>query len=118
MTVLQLLSGDFVTFANLCGYEAMLDAITEDGLPGALPDGNEYASGLNVALMQTGNAVDELPSGTNMTVSFMIPAGMEGETFAILRWDGSSWVEESVSVENGYVKASSSNTGTFVLVVK
>ena len=118
MTVLQLLSGDQVIFAILCGYEAMLDAITEDELPGALPDGNEYASGLNVALMQAGNAVDKLPSGTDMTVSFTIPAGMEAETFAILHWDGSSWVEESVSVENGYVKAASSNTGAFVLVVK
>ena len=118
ITVLQLLSGDFVTFANLCGYEAMLDAITEDELPGELPDSNEYASGLNVALMQTGNAADVLPSGTDMTVSFTIPAGMETETFAILHWDGSSWVEESVSVENGYVKAASSNTGAFVLVAK
>jgi hypothetical protein len=27
-------------------------------------------------------------------------------------------VEESVTVENGYVKTTSSNTGTFVLVMK
>ena len=31
---------------------------------------------------------------------------------------GGKWVEESVSVEDGYVKATTSNTGTFVLVVK
>jgi len=68
--------------------------------------------------MQNGNTVAPLPAGTSMTVSFMIPAGMKGQTFAILRWDGSKWVEESVSVVNGYVKATSSDTGTFVLVVK
>ena len=118
ITVLQLLNGDFVTFANLCHYEAMLDTVPEDELPSALPDGDQYASGLNVTLMLDGSTVDELPSGTSMTVSFVISAGMEGETFAILRWDGNSWVEESVSVENGYVKAVSSNTGTFALVVK
>jgi hypothetical protein len=53
-----------------------------------------------------------------MTVAFKVPSGMEGESFSILRWDGSQWVEESVIVEDGYVKATTSNTGTFVLVAK
>jgi len=118
MTVMQMLSGDQVIFTSiLCGYEAMLDAVTESDLPGALPEGDEFASGLNVTLKKDGSEVNELPVGTSMTVSFMIPAGMEGETFAIMRWDGSNWVEESVNLENGYVKAATNHTGTFVLVV-
>ena len=115
---LQLSNGDYVSFGNLCRYDALLDDVIETGLPGLLPDGSQYVSGLNVTLAQDGNTVEPFPAGTNMAVAFKIPSGMEGETFAILRWDGSNWVEESVSVENGYVKATSSNTGTFALVVK
>ena len=32
--------------------------------------------------------------------------------------DGSNRMEESVGVENGYVKATTDQTGTFVLVMK
>ena len=118
MTKLQISNGDFVTFVDLCGYDAVLDAIPEEGLPSELPDSAQYASSLNVTLLQDGNRVNPLPEGTGMTVAFQIPSGMEAETFGILRWDGSSWVEESISLENGYVKTTSRNTGTFVLVVK
>lgn len=118
MTKLQVFNGDFVTFTDLCGYDALLETVPGEGLPGALPSGAQYVSGLNVTLIQNGNAVAPLPDGTSMTVSFMIPAGMEGQTFTILYWDGSKWVEESVSVESGYVKTATSNPGTFVLVIK
>jgi len=107
-----------VTFAGLCGYAALLDKIQQSNLPGALPNGAQYVSSLEVTLMQNGKSVTLLPAGMSMTVSFKIPTGMEGQTFAILRWDGSKWVEESVSVVNGFVKATTSNLGTFVLVVK
>jgi hypothetical protein len=117
MSVLQM--ADFeVSVVGLCGHEAMLDKVLEAGLPGKLPNGAQYVSGLEVTLMQNGNTVSPLPDGMSMTVSYKIPSGMEGKTFAILYWDGSKWVEESVTVENGFVKATTSNTGTFVLVVK
>ena len=115
---LQMPNGDYVTFGNLCGYEAMLGTVAESGLSGALPDGSQYVSGLNVALAQDSSTVEPLPTGTNMTVAFKVPSGMEGETFAILHWNGSNWVEENVIVENGFVKATSSNTGMFVLVAQ
>jgi hypothetical protein len=113
-----MVDGDFVSFANLCGYEALLDKVLESGLPEDLPGGNQYVSGLDVTLVQDGVKIELLPNGTGMTVGFMIPSGMEGENFSVLRWDGSQWVEESVTVENGYVMATSSSTGTFVLAVK
>ena len=118
LTILQLLNGDFVTFANLCGYEAMLDVVSEDGLPGTLLNGVQYVSDLEVTLIHDGNAIDNLPEGTSMSVSFIIPTEMEGENFTILRWVGSSYVEESVSFANGYVTVTVSKPGTFVLVVK
>jgi len=118
MTKLQMLNGDFVIFTDLCGYTAMLEAIPEDGLPGELPDGTEYISALNVALLHEGDSVDPLPESTSMSVAFKVPAGKQAESFAILRWDGGGWVEENVSLENGYVMATTSHTGTFALVVK
>ena len=118
MTKLQMLNGDFVIFGDLCGYDAVLDAIPEDGLPDELSNGAQYASGLNVTLLQDGTGVDPLPDGMSMTVAFQIPSGMETESFAILRWDGGSWVEENVSLADGYVMTTSTTTGTFILVVK
>ena len=118
LTELQLEDGDFVTLANLCEYDAALEEVLETELLGLLSNNVQFVSGLNVVLLQDGNPVTSLPEGTNITVAFKIPSGMEGENFAILRWDGSKWVEEIVIVENGYVKATSTNTGIFVLVVK
>jgi hypothetical protein len=118
MVSMQMPNGDYVAFGNLCGNEAMLEKVAESGLPGELPDDGQYVSGLKVALAKDGSVVEPLPIGTTMTVAFKVPGGMEGETFAIMRWDGGDWVEESVSVENSYVKTTTVNTGTFVLVTK
>ena len=115
MTKLEMANGDFVTFADLCGYDALLDEVLEAELPSELLGGGQYGSGLNVALLHEGDRVDPLPEVTSMTVGFMVPVGMVGETFTILRWDGGDWVEENVSLENGYVMAVTSYTGTFVL---
>jgi hypothetical protein len=54
-------------------------------------------------VLQDGDVVDELPEGADMTVVVKIPSGMEDESF---------------SVEDGYVRAATSHTGTFVLVEK
>jgi len=67
--------------------------------------------------------VDHLPVGWRQSVMLIVVfAQQRAEGFitaaAILHWDGDNWVEESVSIENGYVMATSSLTGTFVLVVK
>ena len=116
-TVLQMASFE-VIFADMCGYDTRLGELPETGLPDSLPDGAQYVSGLVATLIQNGDVILPLPNGASLTVLFKIPGGMEGESFSILRWDGGKWVEESVSVEDGYVKATTSNTGTFVLVAK
>jgi Right handed beta helix region len=116
-TTLQM-EGFEVIIANLCGYETRLGEVTETELPADLPNSAQFVSGLNVSLTQDGNTVALLPTGASMTVLFTIPGGMEGDSFGILHWDGSKWVEENVIVENGSVKATTSNTGIFVLVAK
>ena len=116
-TTLQM-EGFEVIIANLCGYETRLSKVLEAELPADLPNSAQYVSGLNVNLVQDGNTVALLPAGASMTVLFTIPSGKEGDTFGILHWDGSKWVEESVTLENGSVMATTSNTGIFVLVVK
>jgi hypothetical protein len=118
ITKLLMAGGDFVAFTSLCGYDALLDDVPQEGLPEGLPNGSQFVSALSVALTQDGKTIEPLPDGTSMTVAFKIPAGMVGANFSILRWDGSTWMEEGVSLEIGHVKTNSSNTGTFVLVVK
>jgi hypothetical protein len=118
MTKLLMEDGDYVIFADLCGYDALMDEVPEDALPDGLPGGDQYVSGLNVAVTKDGLTTEPLPVGTSMTVAFMIPEGMEGESFSIMRWNGSDWVEENVSIEDGYVRATTNHTGTFVLVTK
>jgi len=116
-TVLEM--ADFeVVFDNLCGYDTRLGEASETGLPGSLPDDVQFVSGLVATLVEDGNVVVPLPTGASLGVSFKIPSGMEDATFAILYWDGFKWIEETVSVVDGFVKATSNNTGTFVLVTK
>jgi hypothetical protein len=118
------LAGFEVTFTNLCGYSAVLTEAPEGSLFDALPDGNKYVSGIDVALLQDGNVVNPLPADTTTTLSFEIPSGMAGETLAILYWDPTAnggaggWVEKSATVVDGRVTLAIDMPGTFVLVDK
>ena len=63
--------------------------------------------------------VEPLSNGKSMKAEFKILGGMEGKSFSVVYCDGSKWIEESVSLENGYdEKTMSSTMGTFLLVVK
>ena len=123
ITVLQK-AGFEVVFAGLCGYSTLLDEASEGSLVAALPDGNDFVGGINITLLQNGVPVSELPSGTNMTLSFDLPTGTTGESLALLYWDPTAnggaggWIEQSVSIEDGQVIAMIDMPGTFVLVDK
>jgi hypothetical protein len=118
------MAGFEVTFTNLCGYSAVLTEAPEDSLFDALPDGNKYVSGIDVALLHDGSVVNPLPANTTTTLSFEIPSGMTGETLAILYWDptanggAGAWVEKSATVVGGKVTLTIDMPGTFVLVDK
>lgn len=118
---LQLPDGNSVIFNQvMAGYEASLAAETEETLPGTLPDGSTFASGMTLNLLKDGVVQDKLENGT-LTTSFVIPAGMEAADFGILYWDAEAgeWVEISpVSVVDGFVTATVDYPGTFILVTK
>lgn len=118
---LQLPDGNAVIFNQvMAGYEASLAAEIEETLPGTLPAGSAFAAGITLNLFKDGVALDKLESGT-LSVSFVIPAGMEAAEFSILYWDAEAleWVEISaISVVDGFVIATVDFPGTFVLVTK
>jgi hypothetical protein len=120
-TVLQM-AGFEVTFANLCGYSTLLDEALEGSLRSALSQGNAFVGGINITLLQNGAPVSSLPTGASIILSFDLPAGMNGDTLAILYWDPAAnggkggWLEKAVSLENGQVVTTVDVPGTFVLV--
>lgn len=116
---LELPSGDAVILNQiLCGYEASLDQELEETLPGEMPEGNTFTSGMTLVVLLDGDTVETISPNT-LTVQFVIPAGMEGSDFAILAWDAEtgSWVEVGgVTVSGGFVTVTVDYPGTFVLV--
>jgi hypothetical protein len=119
LTALEM-AGFEVAFDSLCGYSAGLGEITESELPGALPVGSKFISGIGIVLLQNGSPVNAMPADTNITLSFDVPSGLTAETLAVLYWDSaaSAWVEKSVKVTDGKVTLTDAVPGTFVLVGK
>jgi hypothetical protein len=115
-TILEM-AGFQVTFANLCGYSAVL---TE--APESMPDGGTFVSGINIELLHNGVPVTTLPAGATIVLSFEIPSDMTGESLAILFWDATAnggagdWVEKTATVDNGKLILTIDMPGTFVLV--
>ncbi len=128
-TVLILPNGDQVIFKCPTSGSASLNPLTNDALPGALPEGVEYVSGMLADQSPVGSdtALDGL-----VVVSFLIPAEFNSASLAILYWTGSEWVdlkdatfEDGRSVINGgymngdaYFEALTNFGGRFVLVSK
>jgi hypothetical protein len=126
-TMLILSNGDSVTFKCSIVGSATLNRLTGDGLPGDLPEGVEFFSGMGAGHSPDGSntALDGL-----VVVSFVIPD--DSASFAILYWNGSEWVdlkdasfEDGREVVNGGVKTGDGHfqaitnfSGTFVLVTK
>jgi hypothetical protein len=61
------------------------------GLPSPLPKGDGFVSGLKL-LVQQKNVPQSLTAGLSV-LSFVLPANLKGKNFAILYWDGKSWIE-------------------------
>ncbi|MCX6068795.1 MAG: hypothetical protein NT121_24100, partial [Chloroflexi bacterium] len=114
-------SGFQVALASLCGYSTIVDQTVEVSMPGNLPDSNSFVGGINLTILQDGNPVNVLPDGAIIILSFEIPAGMSGESLALLYWDSAAgaWVEKSATVEDGKLVAFNIEApGTFVVVNK
>ncbi|MCX6071705.1 MAG: calcium-binding protein [Chloroflexi bacterium] len=87
LTRLLLHTGDYVDFTGLCGYKGRLQEQSENALPAPLATPAAYASALEANLFHQGAAIDILPDGTTLTVSFVAPLSIERKTVSILFWD-------------------------------
>jgi hypothetical protein len=128
-TTLMLTNGDSVTFKCPISGSGALSPLGSDALPGGLPEGVTYASGLNAVPSPAGS--DTALDG-QVVISFIIPEGQESADFAILYWNGSEWVdlkdatfEDGREVVNGgsntgdgHFQAVTNFSGTFILVTK
>ena len=131
--------GVLVKFHSLCDHQAVLNQITEDALPAALPAGYSFVQGIDLEVLGDGQALNVLPENAGVEFHYPLPGATE---FAVLFWNGTAWVEitQAMNASNlanllstdagsGLFKMSSSNasslnvlttemTGTFVLVAK
>jgi hypothetical protein len=126
-TVLLLPNNDHVRFPCPLRDTAGINAVTSDNLPATLPENNTFRGGLNVQLFS--EEVAQASASPFVTVSFLIPEGVDAEKLAILFWNGSEWVDlggevgnvgPHGKVEEGklYFNVTTSYVGTFVLVSK
>lgn len=66
-----LLAGEVkVTLAGLCGYQIMLEVLTNEVLPAKLDNGDTLLFGLNINLFKNGTLIDELPADASIVISF------------------------------------------------
>ncbi len=121
-TTLELPDGNTATFNGSSGESVTIVGEAQDTLPDELPTGNNFVAGMTTNVFAGFSALATLPAGETITLSFDIPAGMEGETFVVLFWDATAngglggWVEAGGEVVGGQIVLTVGFAGTFVLV--
>lgn len=133
--------GITIKFYNLCDYQAVINTVAANSLPGALPNGYTLVKGLDVSILNGGKLIKLLPQNTGIQMGFPLPAGNASQ-YAVLHWNNGQWEEivqplSDAAIDNAlatnalveiYSLTSSSNssaqvlttdlTGIFVLVKK
>jgi hypothetical protein len=133
------LNGIEVFFYNLCDQQTVLTGMAETTLPGPLTVGLTFVSGLNVTVLDQGQALDALPVDTGIEMDFPVNGS---DQYSVLFWMNGEWVEitqslneadltnalgtdaeielyKLISSETGMYKTLTTEvTGTFVLVKK
>lgn len=97
-TLLLLPNNDSAEFSGLCGCNGSLNSLQNSGLPGALPAGVVFNSGMTTNLTSTGSPLDLVPGGS-VTVRFALPGALTDKTLVLMFWDEGSgkWVEIPLS---------------------
>ncbi len=131
--------GTTVKFHNLCDLQAVINEVSANALPSALPSGFTFVQGLDIQILAGGQALASLPKTSGVEIDFPLP---DGSTYAVMYWNNGQWVEITQPMNAGDLfnilsknaavelyKMSSSNssfqnvlttdlTGIFVLVKK
>ena len=98
-TVLILPNGGRATLVCPVSGEATLESLTDNGLPGLLPPGRTFISGVDVGLTEGGVPLLAIIDGGFITLAFPIPDGWADASLAVLFWDplanggAGGWVE-------------------------
>jgi hypothetical protein len=128
-TVLVLPDGNKTTFKCPVDGSGSVTTLTADGLPGDLPEGVEFVSGMGAGQSPDGN---DIALDGFVIMSFLIPEGVASADLAILYWNGTEWVDLASTTfedgrevidgghktDNGYFEAAVNFSGVFVLVTK
>ncbi|MFZ5821081.1 MAG: hypothetical protein ACOYYJ_14390 [Chloroflexota bacterium] len=89
-TMLVLPGGDAVTFKCPIAGSATLEAFSAAALPGPLPAGVEFITGMESTHSPDGN--DTALEG-KVIVSFLLSGPLKDEDLAILYWNGTGWLD-------------------------
>jgi hypothetical protein len=99
-TVLVLPGDDRATLKCPATGSSNLLALLQEALPGAIPQGTEFASAFQFTLTDGGQLVTLLPIGSSLSLAFKLPDGATpNDHYAILYWDPTAnsgtggWVE-------------------------
>ncbi len=110
-TELLLPSGDHIIVPCPTSGKASLATLTRDNLPAAIEDGLSFLSGMDAEVTT--------PLSGPMIVDFTIPADKQDSDLAILRWNGSKWVDlGGAKTSDGFFEVASNLIGDYVLVAK
>jgi hypothetical protein len=117
-TLLVLPNNDRVLYPCSLKEQGKVESLGQDNLPGALPDGDTFASAFSAHLFKGGDQQTKVDPF--ITIAFGIPEGADASDLAILFWDGEKWVEvKNAHVgEDGHFEAQVGVMGTYVLVTR
>ena len=93
-----------LSFINLCDQQTTIKGVTAGSLPDQLPNGFTFVTGLNVQILNNGQALANLPDASGIQLDFPTPGGAD-EQFAVLHWNGSAWVEITQTTSEDKVSA-------------
>jgi Ca2+-binding RTX toxin-like protein len=101
-SILRLAGGDQVSFWNLCRYQASLSVPDESNPMFADLEGR--VSAMDVGVFQDETSLILLPSGSRLDISFVLPDGVEADTFEVVYWDAQAenWVPLPWAPETGF----------------
>jgi hypothetical protein len=110
-TVLVLPNGDQVVLPCPIAGQASLAWVDPDQLPGPLDADLRFLSGMDVEVIPSLYGI--------MTVDFVLPLQQGDESFSVLRWDETEWVDlGGIRTSDGFFEVRSDRDGIFVLVGK
>ena len=93
-----------LSFINLCDQQATIKGITAGSLPGKLPSGFTFVTGLNVQILNDGLVLQALPDGSGIQLDFPT-SGAADDEFVVIYWNGSAWIEVTQKTSEDKVSA-------------